>query len=514
MSSTRYADEDCELRPDRYGSSIEYSGAINAHLAAKRIELIDDPAMRELLWFVQSRSLQSRGLKNLANELVTRFPGRLATPGMLRLRIKRGQRLTTTQIIELRQEFPLGSDAFILRGETRGIDAMLGRAWDECDHDFPSTYTADAFFNEVANAVRSLPEYLVRLCCDPQSKSGGVWYFDNLLGALREYRSALIKAAEARIAATEVSRLINDALEFSYRRRQLMLIEGAAGIGKTETAKAWCDRFPGVARYVEVPSSNDDRSFYIAIADVLGVAQGESYNTQQVKLRVEKTLRLSGIMLVLDEAQFLWPQVVTPRGIPARMQWIKTMFDAGVPIALVGLPDFTAWKEKYVRKTLWNGDQLDGRLNYPLRLQLNHSLDDLKAIARAKHPTGDSATWKILAGFALSLSRTEPQERSKPDLLPAKNARAIGAVVERASFIAEKSGRLQVTKEDIKAAIRVEFPDFDFGNSLARQTGTEIPLSESSAQPLQRARKTPAEPVQMPFGRRTQRKFMSLTSAG
>src|SRR5207237_2131290 len=106
-------------------------------------------------------------------------------------------------------------------------------------------------------------------------------------------------------------------------------------------------------------------------------------------------------MLVLDEAQYLWPQVVTPRGIPARMLWIKTMFDAGTPIALLGLPDFTEWKKKYVHKTLWNGDQLDGRLNYTVRLPFSHSLGDFKAIARAKYPAGDSGSWKMLAGFAL-----------------------------------------------------------------------------------------------------------------
>jgi len=239
-----------------------------------------------------------------------------------------------------------------------------------------------------------------------------------------------------------------------------MLIEGVPGIGKSSTSKAWCDRFPGLVRYVEIPSSSDDRSFYVAIAEPLGVAHGESYNTQQVKLRVEKTLRLSGIMLVLDEAQFLWPQVVTPRGIPARMQWVKTMFDAGTPIALVGLPDFTKWKEKYVKKTLWNGDQLDSRLNYPLRLPLSHSLDDFNKIAQALHPHGNPASWKILAGLGLMLSRQKPQDRQKPDPLPAKNARAIKSVMARASYFAGKTGRDRVTTDDIKAAIKIEFPDF------------------------------------------------------
>src|SRR5438045_6213305 len=78
----------------------------------------------------------------------------------------------------------------------------------------------------------------------------------------------------ANIAEPEDSRQISDALEFCYPRRQLMLVEGASGIGKSETVRAWCDHFPGLARYIEVPSSNNDRSFYVAIANALGLAQG------------------------------------------------------------------------------------------------------------------------------------------------------------------------------------------------------------------------------------------------
>ena len=35
------------------------------------------------------------------------------------------------------------------------------------------------------------------------------------------------------------------------------------------------------------------------------------------------------------------------QGIPSRIQWIKTAFDAGVPIALVALPKFSEWRELY-----------------------------------------------------------------------------------------------------------------------------------------------------------------------
>ena len=47
-------------------------------------------------------------------------------------------------------------------------------------------------------------------------------------------------------------------------------------------------------------------AFYVSIARELGVARGLSFSGQQVKLRVEETLRASGIILAFDESQYLW----------------------------------------------------------------------------------------------------------------------------------------------------------------------------------------------------------------
>ena len=44
---------------------------------------------------------------------------------------------------------------------------------------------------------------------------------------------------------------------------------------------------------------------------------------------MEEALRLSGLMLVFDEAHFAWPMAMRPRGVPPRLQWLKTAFDSG-----------------------------------------------------------------------------------------------------------------------------------------------------------------------------------------
>src|SRR5260370_13867213 len=80
MSSTRRALDSTELHQNRWASSAEFTQSINALLAAKRIREVADPQIQKLLWFIQYRSLEPRGLKVLAAELIEEFPERLGTP--------------------------------------------------------------------------------------------------------------------------------------------------------------------------------------------------------------------------------------------------------------------------------------------------------------------------------------------------------------------------------------------------------------------------------------------------
>jgi len=275
MSSTRYAADESELQQQRWASDPEFSTSVSALLAAKRIDLVSDRQMRELLWFIQWRSLEPRGLRRLAEEIVAKFPERLGTPSMRRLRLKPGKKLSSTETIRVREEFPDGRTEFALRSEQvspkdyQGLVAVP-------DHT-PEFYRLDDFMSRISAAAEELHEHLMRLCIDPSINlnrlnpsyfepdgvgSAGVWYFHDLLGALKQLRSDCSRNTDTILADTEASRQIHNALDFCFRRRRMILIEGKAGIGKTATLKAWCNRQQGLARYVEVPSSNDDRSFF------------------------------------------------------------------------------------------------------------------------------------------------------------------------------------------------------------------------------------------------------------
>jgi hypothetical protein len=454
MSSTRYAADGSELQQHRWASAPEFSTSVSALLAAKRINLIADRQLRDLLWFIQWRSLKPRGLRGLAEEIVAKFPERLSTPAMRRLGLKPGKKLSRRETLQLRQEFSNGDNEFALRSDRKDNGPKNeDPTWIVPGDDAPEFYLTDDFLSRISSHAEALHEHLMRLCVDPSIKldrsdrrswdNGGVWYFDDLLGAVKQLRSECIGKTDNILADTEASRQINNALDFCFRRRRMILIEGKAGIGKTETVKAWCKRQQGLARYVEVPSSNDDRSFFTAIAEAIGVARGASYNGQQIKLRVEEALRSSGLVLVLDEAQFAWPQYMRPQGIPSRIQWIKTTFDAGTPIALVALPKFSEWQQLYAKLTLWDDDQLERRLNRKVLLPDAHSKEDLLKIARARHPNGAKASWTLLVGYALVATK--------------KQASAITEALESALDIAQQQGRDSITYDDIDAAVKLDF---------------------------------------------------------
>lgn len=436
MSSTRKA-EGNTLNQERWCSSPELSeGLVNAFMAAKRIALIECQDIRELLWFIQWRSVKAGGIKALAGELVRRFPERVGTPLLRRWAQEQERALSQSEVNQIREELPRDGQYLAVSLSDIFWDTRMGQKEEE-------HYSTSDFTRPLAAALNQLPEYLQRLCLDPSltvTWKNSPWCFQDIMGALKQIRDAEISEAKQRLANTEISRQMNASLDFCYRRRRMVFIEGAAGIGRTVTLQAWCDAHGGMVRYVETPSSNDDRSFYAKMAEALGVARGTSYNGQQIKLRVEETLSASGLVIALDEAQYLWPQYNRPRSIPSRLLWVKTAFDAGTPFAIVAHSDFSKWQKLYVEKTMWTDEQWERRLNRKVFLPAQHSEEDMMLIAQKKFPEGDKNTWMLLTGYALAAEK--------------KQASAITELLESARDRAEQDGRTAITFEDVDAAIQ------------------------------------------------------------
>lgn len=461
MSSTRTSTTG-EFNQERFCSAPEFQGGIiNARPAAMRIALIKNQAVREALWFIQWRSISPGGLQQLCDDLVKTFPERIGSPTLRKLARSKRTFLETPEVQALRKEYGLTDDL--------DINAFLGRESSEGPIPFEE-FKLRLWRSRSDDAMRELPERLKQFCVDPRSDiTKGVLCFDDLFGALIALRDRFAAQARSRLAETAVTARMTETLDFCKDEQSMVLIEGVAGIGKSVAASTWADSQCGLVRLVEVPSSSDDRSFFAAIARSLGVARGMSMKSQEIKVRIEETLLDStDLLLAFDESQYLWGQYTRPRKTPDRLLWIKSILDAGTPVALIAHSDFSRWQAHYVKQTLWSDEQFERRLNRRVVLPVEHSREDMLKIARTQFPGGDPRCWSLLAAYALGTDK--------------KQASGIVEALKSARFRAKKTGRDRVVFADIEAAL---IHDHAFGDMLA-------------AAALQRAGTAIAKPVKPP----------------
>ncbi len=279
-----------------------------------------------------------------------------------------------------------------------------------------------------ARATKSTEPELTRLCLDPSFAS------PPLFAAVAQYRRDFINARPA-IVQTEIGERIADALDYTEKNRCLTLIDGNARTGKTFAVRDWCERSGGTARYVQVPCSSDEISYFRAIAAALGVSASLQLKAAEIRGRIEAALSCQDIMVVMDEAHYLWPQNWQRYAMPSRVNWIMTaLVNQGVGVALITTPQFAVTQKKVEKLTGWNSTQFIGRIGHIERLPARLEKRDLLAVAKSILPEGDAAIWRALAAYAA---------------MRGCNLQSIDANVKRAKWFAEKDGRAVVTRSDL-----------------------------------------------------------------
>jgi len=463
MSSTRHATGG-PLRQERFASSQEFERGLMANLVAKRCSLLECAENRELVWFLQLLSHEEGGLKNVARELCERFPDRLATPAMRQIGMKPGQKYNASQVQKVRAEIPGAEFDFPLKGEMDvagavnvpdgprdSVDNWAGdwkkeraerlAALESAADKHPSKYPAEVFAQRCQRAaVAELERHLGELCLDPDRvlTDGEPWYFPTLISTLRAYQAAWI-AARRPAAVTSIGREVAEALDYALESGRLVLIDGPSRIGKTFAAKAWCEQAPGRARYVQVPSNNDEIGFYRAIARSLGVSINLNSKAQELRQRIEDTVRDGHLAIVFDEAHYLWPQSLYRHALPGRINWVMTaLVNQGGPVALVTTPQFLRSQKQVEARTGWTSEQFIGRIGHYQKLSESLTADDLKAVARAFIPYADARSIEALVSYAQ---------------MSAKYLAGIEAVAVRAQFIMRRAGRQKVEFKDVMRAI-------------------------------------------------------------
>jgi hypothetical protein len=498
MSNTRRTSGNGPLRQERFASSQEFERGLMANLVAKRCTVLERTEDRELVWFLQSLSHQRGGLKRLAAELCERFAERVATPTMQRLGSKPGQVYSAKQVEQVRAEIPGGDLDFRLRGEIDEIWAITAPdgprdALDEYTGEWerernsalesakaraatqPNGYEASRF---VAACRSAAAEYLERrlgeLCLDPAAAllDNSPWYFPALVSTLRELYADHVSQCQA--AQTAIGKQVFEALDYALASGKLVLIDGQPRRGKSHSAKAWCQQHAGAARYAQVPATNDDFAFFRAIGECLGISINLKSKAQELRGRIEETLQSSKLMLVLDEAHYLWPQSNYRHTTPGRVNWLMTaLVNNGVPVALVTTPQFFRSQKEIEERTHWTSEQFTGRIGFYAKLPESLSPADLRLVAKAMLPEGDTRCIESLADYA---------QGSK------KYLGAIESAVPRARYIASRAGRDKVVFADVKQAIMESVIPSDSALAAAlapaEKRRRNVPLN-ASAPPLQ-----------------------------
>lgn len=446
MSSTRHAQpDDAQLHQDRFSSATEFQKGLLANLVAMRCERLC-PADRELIWFLQLLS-HREGLAKVAGELRARFANRLG-PDALRQAGAPDTVITPAQLNSIRREIPAGVDTFPLDGEMTRLQRQASIARRQLGQEAgspnnPQSYTVRSVIERsgMRAEIAALDVVLAELCTNPaiQIEHYRPWFFPTLIESLRAYMQEWVEERRAATVFTNVGKDASDALDFCLERSKMTLIEGEPGRGKSFIARAYCDMHPGQTRYVLMKSYNDDIGFFRGIAKGLGCASALSMKTVQLRDRIEAALQSSRLMLVLDDAQYCWPQANRREALPSHINWLMTaLVNFHVPVALIVTPHFLRELNTVEKKTGWNSEQFVTRIGDYRKLPDTLSTDDMAAVARAMLPGADRDSIKALVLYGKCAGGY---------------LRSIENAVARAAHKAKKTGSDEITFEHIKMAL-------------------------------------------------------------
>jgi hypothetical protein len=486
------------IRPENVAKKLE---AIRNHEYPDTIaQLIANPRLAELLWFLQYMSMQAGGLVKFCADLVEQLPERFGTKTMrtakrleYTLEEKRGiygefpHRYNPVPMSDPDQES--WEDVFLAARADYAPADEEDRACQRREFEkYLKSWTAAEMRKIVLTAAAEiLPRYLEDLCTQrdkgfteplgPKYLESPYWFMDDPVAAVFEMMDRRVKEVSKRLAMTAVAKQVFDALDYALQEKAMVRIEGDSRFGKSESVKAWAAMRPGLARVVTVPSSNSVAGLLRRVSEALGIPFTYGTQAQVLRERIEYVLRQSSMFLILDESAFLIPQSYTATTAPGRLNWVRTeIVDRGLPLALVHTPQtFLPATDKFVKKTGFAMQQFFGRIYRAVQLPSELERADLIAVARIHFPEMGDDYLEVVGDLA-ELSENYLQ--------------TVEAVAKLARFIARREGHRRVTISDIEAAAgeiipRQATPAPDSSLSAGRQPGTRRAPAQAAERAVQ-----------------------------
>lgn len=386
MSSTRTTSNHAELRQERFSSAPELRGDyILLNLVARRLAVLDDPAKKRLVLWLQEMSTRQ---------------GFQTHP-------------TCSQFSAWPLSFPAS-----YKGET-GLDLVALEV------------LSRARMSLNAENRRTLKDWMVRLALDPDNSAFNYpqkyTKVPKALTVLETVMQDCLAEPLMHVADTSTKRALWDMFDYCWDSRSLVLACGEYRIGKTLASQSYCQIRGGHVRYVSLSSTPTNEAFYRQLARSLGVACSLQLKAGEMAERVTAALIEQNVMVIFDEGQYLLPQTLRTKQSPQRLTWVMTsLCNRGVPVAVVANKDWPRLIACLKRSVPWFGwAQWEGRLRLNIDLPDTLTENDLREIARVLTPEADKATLTLLAGLALRQTGY---------------ISTIEAVVSRARYLAKKQG--------------------------------------------------------------------------
>jgi hypothetical protein len=234
----------------------------------------------------------------------------------------------------------------------------------------------------------------------------------------------------------------------------------------------------GVARFASLDGTSSKTAQVRELARAIGIGHGNTRTALEMQTSVKEVLQSSHLMLVVDEAHFLFNHNPRQSGRPEMLDWIDTaLCNPPLPIALVTTPQFLDCVERAVAQAGWNYRQFQRRCKY-VPLPTKNTPQDIEAVARKLLPGADKATIKQVTAY---------EALSKRDLS------AVRDIVREAKLLADEDGVSQVTFEHVKRAmyevlIPSDVPWAEMGKRLQQKQ-----LQQKQLQQKQLGRKAPRQ---------------------
>jgi AAA domain len=472
-------------------------------------QITAQPRLAEMMWFLEYTSMQPGGLVKFCADMLEQMPGRFGTETMRAAKrpeysLEEKHRIVGEVSTEYRPVFIQKREREalwreVLNPEPVSKETLANERWEF--EQFVKSWTAQEV-REVCHraAAEILPRYLEDLCVQPDkgfvqpsayslnNQKSPYWFMDDPVAAVFEMMDRRAKEVSKHLAMTAVSKKVFDALDYALQEKVMVRIEGDSRFGKTESIEAWASMRPGLARVVNVPSSNSVADLLRKVAEAMGIAAKYGTRAQVLRERVEYVLQQSRLFLILDEAAFLIPQNYTAETAPARLNWVRTeIVDRGLPLALAVTPQsFLPAVDRFVRKTGFAMQQFFGRTHRVVQLPDELEEADMIAVAQIHFPEMGDEYLALIADLA-RLSENYLQ--------------TVDAVAKLARYIARREGHRRITVSDIETAAsevipRRAVPVRDSARDTAQQSAARQAPRRAVSRPLQAPLKCLARAVQ------------------